>query len=252
MKRILLRVAYDGTSFCGWQRQPRERTVEGVLNEALTHLLKEEIEVIGASRTDSGVHAYGNVAVFDTESRIPAEKIAYAVNQGLPCDVRVIRSMEVAPDFHPRHTDTRKIYEYVISEREIPLPTERLYSYPVHGHLELEKMRQAAVYFLGEHDFTSFCSTGTPVEDKVRTIYTLDINETILTEGRQLVIHVEGNGFLYNMVRIIAGTLISVGFGRTAPEEIKAIIEAQDRKKAGPTAPAQGLFLVKIEYPCKQ
>lgn len=248
MKRILLRVAYDGTDFCGWQRQPEKRTVEGVLNAALTHLLKEETEVIGASRTDSGVHAYGNIAVFDTESRIPPEKLAYAINQGLPRDVRVMESMEVAPDFHPRRMKTQKTYEYFITERDISIPTERLYSYQVHGHLNLGKMRKAAAYLVGTHDFTSFCSVGTPIEDKVRTIYNIDIQEKALPPGgRELVIHVEGNGFLYNMVRIIAGTLVFVGFGRMAPEEVKTIMEARDRQKAGPTAPPQGLFLVKIE-----
>lgn len=248
MKRILMRVAYDGTDFCGWQRQPEKRTVEGVLNAALSHLLKEETEVIGASRTDSGVHAYGNIAVFDTESRIPPEKIAYAVNRVLPKDVRVMESVEVELDFHPRHIKTRKTYEYIITEREIPLPTERMYSYPLHGHLDLEKMRKAADALVGTHDFTSFCSVGTPIEDKVRTIYTVDINEKNLPGGgRELVIHVEGNGFLYNMVRIIAGTLVFIGFGRMEPEEIKTIIAAKDRQKAGPTAPPQGLFLVKID-----
>lgn len=248
MKRVLLRVAYDGTGYCGWQRQPNGRTVEDALNLALARLLKEEIQVIGASRTDSGVHAYGNVAVFDTESRIPAEKLSYAVNQGLPDDIRVVSSFEVPLDFHPRHTDSQKTYEYHIRVSDIPFPTNRLYAHSIHGKLDVEKMREAAVYIIGEHDFTSFCSVDTQVEDKVRTVYTLDVTEKREPDGSEIVIHIEGSGFLYNMVRIIAGTLIQAGQGRIRPEEVKDIIEAKDRKKAGPTAPAKGLFLVKIDY----
>lgn len=249
MKRIMLRVAYDGTDFHGWQRQPDKNTVEDYLNEALSKLLHEQIQVIGASRTDAGVHAYGNVAVFDTETRIPPEKLAYAVNPGLPQQIRVLSSMQVPGDFHPRHTDSVKTYEYQIIEREIPFPMERLYAHTIYGTLDVEKMKKAGAYLVGEHDFTSFCSVDTQVEDKVRTIYALEVDTQTLEGGRKVTIRVRGNGFLYNMVRIIAGTLIQVGLGRIEIQEVEKMLEAKDRQAAGPTAPAKGLCLVRLEYP---
>lgn len=245
MKRIKLEIAYDGTAYCGWQLQPGQPTVEAALNKALSGLLGEEIAVIGASRTDSGVHALGNVAVFDTESAIPAEKICLAVNQRLPEDIRVQSSLEVPGDFHPRKTVSRKTYEYRILNRRIAIPTERLYASHVYYGLELSKMKEAAEYLVGEHDFKSFCSVKTQVTDTVRTIYRLEITKI----GDIITISVTGSGFLYNMVRIIAGTLIEFGRGLTPPEKMREILEGCDRSLAGPTALAQGLTLVKIEYP---
>lgn len=244
MKRILLVVAYDGTEYHGWQLQPNAITVEEVLNEALTGLLGETIEVIGASRTDAGVHAYGNVAVFDTDSRIPAEKFVYALNQRLPEDVKIQRSMQVPDDFHPRKTDCVKTYEYRICNREFPLPTKRRYSYFQYGHLDLEKMREGAQYLIGTHDFTSFCSANTVVEDKVRTITNIEI----VREEPDIVIRIQGTGFLYNMVRIIAGTLLEVGRGVRQPESIRETLAQKNRQAAGPTAPPMGLTLVEIRY----
>lgn len=244
MKRIRLTVAYDGTAYHGWQVQNNGETIESVLNRELSALLKEEIIVIGASRTDSGVHALGNVAVFDTESRIPAEKISYALNQRLPGDIRIQKSEQVADDFHPRKVNGRKTYEYRILNREFELPSMRLNTYFFHGTLNVERMQCAARYFWGEHDFQSFCSVHTQAEDTVRTIYSLDV----LREGDCIVIRVCGNGFLYNMVRILAGTLIQVGTGKLAPEQIPTILAARDRRMAGPTAPAHGLTLVSLEY----
>ncbi len=245
MKRVKLTVAYDGTNYCGWQIQPTAITIEKVLNQELSRLLKEDITVIGASRTDSGVHALGNVAVFDTEARIPAEKISYALNQHLPEDIVIRKSEEVAPDFHPRYCDTVKTYEYKILNAPFPDPMKRMYTHFVHRPLDVEAMRKAASYILGEHDFLSFCSAGSQVKETVRTIYSLDV----LTDGEVITIRIRGNGFLYNMVRIIAGTLMHVGGHLMEPEQVAAIIEAKDRSKAGPTAPAKGLTLVKIEYP---
>ncbi|HHV13253.1 MAG TPA: tRNA pseudouridine(38-40) synthase TruA [Clostridiales bacterium] len=245
MKRIKLEVAYDGTAYCGWQIQPGQPTVEAELNRALTQLLGEDIAVIGASRTDSGVHALGNVAVFDTESRIPAEKICLALNQRLPEDIRVQTSVQVPGDFHPRRIESRKTYEYRILNRSIALPTQRLYACHIYYDMDLSKMQAAAGYLVGEHDFKSFCSVKTQALDTVRTIYRL----TAGRDGDTITISVTGNGFLYNMVRIIAGTLIEVGRGAYPPEKVKDILQAYDRNYAGPTAPAQGLTLVRIEYP---
>ncbi len=316
-RRILLRVAYDGTNYHGWQLQPNAATIEGELNRALCALTGEEIVVTGASRTDAGVHALGNVAVFDTTSRIPAEKFSYALNQRLPEDIVIQSSKQVADDFHPRHCDCRKTYEYDILNRTFPLPADRNTAYFLYGTLDIEAMQKACQAFLGEHDFASFCAAGAQVQTTVRTIYSLTVECRPLTEagtpvspasgeavnaadgkhGEQvqqaqsasgemlnaaagesdeqvqqaqpesgetaipaaggtnagsadqlLTICVKGNGFLYNMVRIIAGTLVEVGRGHIKPEEVAGIIAAKDRANAGPTAPARGLRLVEIEY----
>ena len=243
-KRVRLIVAYDGTNYHGWQVQPGMVTIESELNRCLSDLLKEEIQVIGASRTDSGVHALGNVAVFDTCARMPAEKISYALNQRLPEDIRIQRSEEVAGDWHPRHCNSRKTYEYRIYRGEFPMPVKRLYALHTYHSLEVEQMRQAAKFLEGEHDFKSFCQTGAQVESTVRTIYQVEV----LEEGADLLIRVCGNGFLYNMVRIIVGTLLEVGQGKRSPESLQQILEAKDRGAAGSTAPAHGLLLYKYEF----
>ena len=249
MKRVMLRVAYDGTDYCGWQLQPGAPTVEGVLNEKLSDLLGEPITVTGASRTDSGVHSLGNVAVFDTDTRIPAEKISYALNQRLPDDIVIQESGEVAPDFHPRHCDSRKTYEYRILNREFPLPTERRDSYFCYRKLNVETMREAAKYIVGTHDFASFCSAHAQTETTVRTVYDCTVEKT----GDMICIRVTGAGFLYNMVRIIAGTLMEVGCGAKQPGDMQTILAACSRSAAGPTAPACGLTMIGIEFekdPC--
>lgn len=246
MKRILLCVAYDGTSYCGWQIQPNAPTIEGVLNKELSRLLKEDISVIGASRTDAGVHAEGAVAVFDTKSRIPAEKFSYALNVSLPDDIRIMKSMEVPCDFHPRKVNSQKTYEYHIWNDEFPSPVSRLYCHHIYNELDLGKMTAAAGAFVGEHDFAGFCSAHTQAETTVRTIY--DVSVEKITD-KEVVISVTGNGFLYNMVRIIAGTLIDVGQGKKNPEDMPAIISSLERKMAGPTAPAKGLRLKKYVFP---
>ena len=244
MKRVGLVVAYDGTNYSGWQIQPNGITIQGVLNDALTDLLGEKIEIMGASRTDAGVHALGNVAVFDTNTRIPGEKISYALNQRLPEDIRIQLSEEVEPDFHPRYCDSEKTYEYRILNRKFPVPTERLYSYFYHYKLDVDKMREAAAYLVGEHDFKSFCSVHTQAETTIRTIYQLEVEET----GAEIRIRVCGNGFLYNMVRIIAGTLIEAGQGKYPPERVKEMLDGKERQKSGPTAPAKGLCLLGYEW----
>lgn len=244
MKRVKLTVAYDGSGYCGWQVQPNGITVEAVLNRALWKLTGEEIQVIGASRTDSGVHALGNVAVFDTESTIPAERFAFALNRRLPEDVLIVKSEEVPLTFHPRHCDCRKTYEYHIMNTRTPMPTDRLYNYFVSYELDVEKMRRAAEYLVGEHDFASFCNIRTNATSTVRTVTALDV----LAEGEKITIRITGNGFLYNMVRIIAGTLIRVGRGYYEPEKVKEMLATKKRTAEGITAPPQGLFLVEITY----
>ncbi len=243
-KRIRLTVAYDGTAYCGWQVQPGVVTIESELNRCLSDILKEEIQVIGASRTDSGVHAMGNIAVFDTTARMPGEKVSYALNQRLPEDIRIQKSEEVPLDWHPRRQNSRKTYEYRIYRGEFPMPVKRLYSLFTYHKLDVQAMQQAAAYFVGERDFKSFCQVGAQVESTVRTIYDLTVEE----QGPELVIRVTGNGFLYNMVRIIAGTLMEVGQGKKAPEDIPKIIAAKNRQAAGPTAPPQGLMLIGYQY----
>ena len=278
MKRIKLTVAYDGTNYHGWQIQPNADTIEGELNKAISELTGEQIEVIGASRTDAGVHALGNVAVFDTESRIPGEKFSYALNQRLPDDIIIQKSEEVDRDFHPRYQECRKTYEYTILNRRFPLPEYRNTAHFDYGNLDIEAMKKACKAFIGEHDFAGFCSAGAQVKTTVRTIYSLEVecmelggvqrenhaekktecekisdDVNIKTDEEQennrlIKIRVNGNGFLYNMVRIIAGTLLEVGKGNVAPEQMEDIIKSADRKEAGPTAPAKGLKLVEIRY----
>lgn len=244
MKRVKLVVAYDGTNYHGWQVQDNGITIEEVLNRTISELVQEDIKVIGASRTDAGVHACGNVAVFDTESRIPGDKFSFALNQRLPEDIRIQESCEVDADFHPRYADTVKTYEYNILNRRFELPTKRLYAAFCYYPMDIERMNQAAAYLVGEHDFKSFCSAGAQVQTTVRTIYAVNVTK----EDDMVRIRITGNGFLYNMVRIIAGTLMQVGTGLMEPEQVKEILEARDRSKAGPTAVAKGLTLVEIRY----
>ena len=244
MKRVKLTIAYDGTNYCGWQIQPNGITIEEVINKALNKLTGENVVVIGASRTDSGVHAMGNVAVFDTETTIPADRIAMAVNRILPEDIVVVKSEEVVSDFHPRYCNCEKTYEYHIVNTRIPIPTKRLTNYFVSYELDIDKMRQGAAYLVGEHDFASFCNIKTDVDSTVRTVKELKI----LKNGDEITIRISGNGFLYNMVRIIVGTLIRVGRGFYQPEQVKEILEAKNRKAAGVTAPPHALMLMEIRY----
>ncbi|EDO57088.1 tRNA pseudouridine(38-40) synthase TruA [Clostridium sp. L2-50] len=244
MKRVKLVVAYDGTNYHGWQVQDNGITIEEVLNRTISELVQEDIKVIGASRTDAGVHACGNVAVFDTESRIPGDKFSFALNQRLPDDIRIQESCEVDADFHPRYADTVKTYEYNILNRRFEMPSKRLYAAFCYYPMDIERMNQAAAYLVGEHDFKSFCSAGAQVQTTVRTIYAVNVTK----EDDMVHIRITGNGFLYNMVRIIAGTLMQVGTGLMEPERVKEILEARDRSKAGPTAVAKGLTLVEIRY----
>ena len=240
----MIRVAYDGTDFHGWQYQPETRTVEGELNRAIKELTGEEIRVIGASRTDAGVHALGNVAVFDTDSTIPPERFFIALNTKLPEDVKVVSSRETDMDFHPRKTEVRKTYEYRIYNSDIPNPLKRRDYWTVPYKLDIEKMREAAAYLVGTHDFAGYASVHTQAETTVRTVYSIEVQR----DGEEISVLVKGSGFLYNMVRIIAGTLTEVGCGNHEPEWVKLALDACDRTLSGPTAPPQGLTLKEIKY----
>ena len=243
--RIRLRIAYDGTGYCGFQCQTNGVAVQDVLNDALSDLFGMPVRTIGASRTDAGVHAEGNVAVFDMETRIAPSKIAFALNARLPEDIRITESDAVPDDWHPRYRNTVKTYEYRILNRVHPDPlsrrTEMHYYYP----LDADKMNRAASYLVGEHDFASFCAAGTSAKSTIRTIYRAEVKR----EGDRVIFSVTGNGFLYNMVRIIAGTLLEIGGGKYPAEQMREILEARDRSAAGPTAVAKGLVLMEILYP---
>lgn len=244
LRRILLVIAYDGTNYCGWQVQPNGTSIQSVVQEAIEDLVGEKIMLTGASRTDSGVHALGQVAVFDTHMTIPQERFAMALNQRLPADIVIQDSVAVPLDFHPRYRKTSKTYEYRILNRRKALPCQRLYSYFVPQRLDLDKMRQAAAYICGTHDFKNFASTKTSVKDTVRTVYSMEL----IQEGDMLTLRIIGDGFLYNMVRIIAGALLKVGFGQKPPQYIREVLESEERIIPGPTAPAHGLTLVEIRY----
>ena len=244
-KRILLVVSYDGTNYSGWALQKStHNTIEEMLNRAIHGLTGEEVQVIGASRTDAGVHAYGNIAVFDTLSSIPGDRFSFALNHILPGDIRVVESREVDSSFHPRHCDCEKTYEYRVLNTPYEIPVKRLYTYHFSMPLDIEVMQKAGDLLVGEHDFTSFCNVQSQALSHVRTITEIGVRR----DGDEVVITVTGNGFLYNMVRIIAGTLLQIGRGKGSPEDIPAMLEAKDRSKAGPTAPAHGLFLLGYKY----
>lgn len=248
-------VSYDGTDYHGSQLQPNGSSIEEKLNEALSMLTGESARVLFASRTDAGVHALGNVAVFDTAMRMAADKFAFAINQRLPEDIRVLASDEVSAHWHPRKQHCRKSYTYRIFNSKIPNPLVRRYAHFCYYPLQLEPMRQAAACLIGEHDFASFCAAGSQAENTVRTIDSIRVEENevsawngALLPGRMVTIRVTGSGFLYNMVRIIAGTLMEIGTGRRMPEEMKQILARRDRRFAGAAAPARGLTLCRIRF----
>ena len=254
MKNILLTIEYDGSEFHGWQRQPEERTVQGTLEEALEKLLGEEVSVNGTSRTDAGVHALGQCCSFSGDFGIPTENIKGALNNllsdgktisgSLPGAIIVLDCKEVPEGFHARFNCTKKTYIYKISTGEANA-FDRKYKYFVPGKLDIKAMGKAAGYIVGTHDFACFQSAGgTPRETTVRTVFDLKID----IEKEDVNIEITGDGFLYNMVRIIVGTLVEVGQGRRSPESVKEAIEAMDRSLAGHTAPAEGLYLSGIYF----
>lgn len=252
MRNILIKIKYDGTGFCGWQRQPQARTVCGELEEVMSRVLGAPVKLDATSRTDAGVHALGQMATFQGDYGIPTERICTAVNDALARDrlervgeIELVSAAEVPPDFHARFSAKGKRYIYKISNSPEADLFKRNYIYQVQKKLDVEKMRAAAEYIKGTHDFACFQSAGsTPKETTVRTVSQLDI----VQNGMDIEIRIAGDGFLYNMVRIITGTLVETGLGKRAPEEMKAVIESKDRSKAGHTAPPQGLYLQEVFY----
>ena len=242
--RIKLVIEYDGTAYSGWQRQQSEPSVQQMIEDALMSLTGHKTVVHAAGRTDAGVHALGQVAHFDTESRIPPEKFSFALNTILPPDIRIRESSEADARFHARFDAKRKHYRYVICSGPHASALERNHSMHVPFALDLDKMRQAALFLVGEHDFSAFTSAQLRVRSPVRTVYGIEIS----AQGNFVYINVIGNGFLFNMVRIIAGTLIYVGIGKLQAEDVEAILQSRDRRKAGITAKPQGLFLVEVRY----
>ena len=244
MKNIKLVIAYDGTDYHGFQRQPQCKTIQGTIEESLSRLTKESIQVVGSGRTDRGVHAWGQVCHFYTHSPIPAEKYAMILRDQLPRDILVCSSEEVPLSFHAQKDACWKTYRYQIETNAIPNVFERRYYTHLPGPLDLKQMQIAAQYLLGTHDFTAFCSAKTQVKNRVRTLYDCKV-EAI---DRKVWIEVTGSGFLYNMVRIIAGTLYLVGRKKLDPEQIIDIRQSLNRQNAGPTLPPEGLVLVRVGY----
>ena len=240
----MLTLEYDGTDFLGWQVQAEGRTVQGVVEDAVRQATTAAARVIGAGRTDSGVHALGQVAHFDTESPLPADTILRAVNHWLPPDVAVQDCREAPPDFHARFSPSTKLYRYRLLRGAVRHPLRERHVLREWRALDVEAMGRCAALLLGAHDFTSFCSEHTESEDHVRRVARSEVVES----GDELHYMVEGNGFLYNMVRVIVGTLMQVGRGDVTPDEFAACLAAHDRASAGPTAAARGLALVQITY----
>lgn len=245
MRNIKLTIEYDGKEFNGWQKQPNKLNIQGTIEKVISDITKEEIELIGSGRTDAGVHALGQVANFKTNSTIPIEKFAIAINSRLKKSIIIKKAEEVPDRFHSRYNCKQKTYRYVINNSETGSAIYRNLEYNIKMPLDVKKMQEAANYFVGEHDFTGFKASGTSSKSSVRTIYSAKV---IDAGNEKIYIELTGNGFLYNMVRIISGTLVDVGCGKIKPEEIKNIIESKNRNLAGKTLPPQGLYLVNVEY----
>lgn len=254
MKNVLLKIQYDGTGFHGWQKQPGLRTAQGEIEKVLTKLCRQPIETYGSSRTDLGVHAYGQTANFKGTYAIPVENLKKAANGLLGEDIHILSAESVDDDFHARFSAKGKTYLYKIlltKEKDVFL---RNYYYNIIKELNISAMREAASFFVGTHDFKSFMSSGSQIQDTVRSIYELDIFEENTEEifqsipGKKIILRITGNAFLYNMVRIITGTLVKVGLGKINPKTIPHIIESKNRSLAGHVAPPGGLYLKEIYF----
>lgn len=243
MRNIKITIQYNGENYCGWQKQPDSLGIQGNIEKAIYEITKEKVKITGSGRTDAGVHALGQVANFKIESSIPVEKIPNALNAKLPKDISIIACSEVEDEFHSRYCAKGKRYRYLIYNQLYRSPIYKDTSYHVKCDLDFERMCEEAKHLIGEHDFKGFMSSGSSVKDTVRTIYdiTLERHEDLIT------LEIEGNGFLYNMVRIIVGTLVDIGRGRIN-ESLADIINYRSRGKAGHKAPAHGLFLKKVDY----
>jgi len=247
MRNIKLTIEYDGKDFNGWQKQPNRLNIQGEIERAIQIVTGETVELYASGRTDAGVHALGQVANFHMENDMRLEKIPLALNSQLKKSIRILSAEEVPNEFHSRYHCKKKTYCYHIYNGKYGTAIGRGYTYQFPLPLAIEKMQQAAKYLEGEHDFKAFKASGTSSKSSVRTIYKLTVSQ----EGNLIKITVTGNGFLYNMVRIISGTLVEVGLGKIAPEEVKEILAEGKRERAGKTLPAQGLFLMQVDYDCE-
>ncbi|MFJ7668791.1 tRNA pseudouridine(38-40) synthase TruA [Lysinibacillus sp. NPDC097195] len=246
MRRLKAIISYDGTQFSGYQVQPGERTVQAEVERVLAIMHKgNNIKVTASGRTDARVHATGQTLHFDTPLAIPVEKYMKALNVQLPRDIRVLSVEEVAADFHARYSVTGKRYRYIWSCEPVQSPFRRHYTVETNGvKPDVDAMQEAAKAIIGTHDFSCFCAANTSVQNKVRTVNALEFE----WHGEELHMVIEGSGFLYNMVRIIAGTLWEVGIGRRAVKNVETVVASMDRDQAGKTAPPQGLYLEKVFY----
>ncbi len=245
MRNIKLIIEYDGKEFNGWQKQPTKLNIQGTIEQAIKNITGEEVDLTASGRTDAGVHAFGQVANFKTNSNIPVEKIPIALNSNLKKSIRVISAEEVDDRFHSRLTCKKKTYRYIINNSEFSSAIYRNLETHIPQKLNIEKMQIAVKYFEGEHDFKAFKASGTSSKSSVRTIYKAEVMQM---PNNRIYIELTGNGFLYNMVRIIAGTLVDVGTEKIEPEDIKKIIESKDRNLSGKTLPPNGLYLLNVEY----
>jgi len=244
MRNLFVKVSYDGSGFNGFQSQPYGRTVQDEIETAIKKLTGETIIIIGSGRTDAGVHAQGQVFNFYTDSSIPTERWAIALNTRLPKDVVILEVKEVPEHFHARRSAKRKTYRYTIDTGKFPDVFGRQYRFHHPAPLSIEAMRHGLRYLIGTHDFTSFTSIHSTKPHHIRTVFEAEF----VQEGPIVHMYITGNGFLYNMVRVIMGTLLWVGQGKLAPEEIATILEGRNRSLAGPTAMAHGLMLMDVEY----
>lgn len=244
MRNIRLTIEYDGKDFNGWQKQPNKLNIQGEIERAIFNIMHEEVDLIGSGRTDAGVHSLGQVANFKTNSNFSIEKMPIALNSQLKNSIVIKKAEEVDERFHSRYNAKNKTYRYIINNSKTGTAIYRNLEYCYPFELDVEKMQEAAKYFEGEHDFKAFKSSGTSGKNSVRTIYKAEVKK----DGERIIIELTGNGFLYNMVRIISGTLLDVGLGKIKPEEISEIIESKNRQNAGKTLPAHGLYLVCVEY----
>ena len=244
MRNIKIVIEYDGKKFGGWQKQPNKLNIQGEIEKAIEEITGETVELDASGRTDAGVHSLGQTANFKTNSKIELSKIAVAINSKLKQSIRIIKAEEVDEKFHARYSCKGKKYRYVINNSKYGSAIYRDLEYHMPIKLNVEDMKKAIKYFEGEHDFKGFKASGTSSKSSVRTIYTAEV----LEDGERIIIELEGNGFLYNMVRIISGTILDVGLGKIRPEEIPEIINSKDRTRAGKTLPPQGLYLVEVYY----
>ena len=244
MRNIKLTIEYDGKDFNGWQKQPNKLNIQGSIEQAIYQITGEEVDLQASGRTDAGVHALGQVANFKTNCSIPIEKFAIAINTKLKRSIRILKAEEVDERFHSRLSCKRKTYRYIINNSEQGTAIYRNLETNIPFYLDESKMDEAAQYFVGEHDFKAFKTSGTSSKSSVRTIYEAKVYRNL----DRVCIELTGNGFLYNMVRIIAGTLVEVGMGKLEPTDIPNIIESKNRENAGKTLQPQGLYLVKVEY----